>query len=745
MADRRKPRSAGGRLLGALALCGALVPSLAGAEVVGNFDFLGVDQTGTLNMYGATGLMDMPSAQVQPDGQLSITYSNFGPISRTTLSFQLTPRASASFRFLGVRDWNDEFCPPDCNGANAFDPYYDRSFDFRYQVLTETRTRPAVLVGLQDFAGTGILSGEYIVATKTLSPRLKVTAGLGWGRLGTGDELFSIGERPPIDIEFGGKFNFGTYFRGPASPFGGIEWKINDRWGAKVEYSSDAYTEEAETRKTFDRNSPFNFGIEYSPTPDARFGAYYMYGSTFGFMMNLTLNPKNRPGGGISEGAPLPVLVRGPGATGWSVDNVSDESGQRRASADLATLLGEDEIEIEGFRVTGNTAELRIRNDKIDAGPQAIGRAARAMTRVLPPGIEVFRITPVVAGMPTSTVTVRRRDLETFEFAVDGSQDIRDRVTIDSAVRLRGDPFRDPDLYPALSWSLAPYNRVRLFDQTDPFKIDIGLRGTLQYNIAPGWTFEASVTQKVVGNLDDRPPLPERKRLQPVRSAVYYYDRESGPLLETLSLTWTGKVGRDLYGRVSVGYLERMFGGVSTELLWKPVDSRWALGVEVNHVAQRSPSQDFSFRLPPEMYETDVNPPIGPEHYRITTGHVSAYYELAQGFYAQLDVGRYLAGDVGATLSVDREFGNGWRVGAFATITNVSAEDFGSGSFDKGIKIEIPFAWVLGKPTRRTSTTVIRPFGRDGGARLDLTNRLYEQVRGYHTPRMDEQWGRFWK
>lgn len=740
---RAAPRSACAWLRG-LALA-ALLPGAAQADIVGNYDFLRVGQTGSLNMYGATGLIDMPSAQVQPDGQLSISYSNFGPVSRTTLSFQLTPRASASFRFLGIRDWNDEFCPPDCNGANAFDPYYDRSFDFRYQLFTEGAIRPAVLIGLQDFAGTGILSGEYLVATKTLSPGVKVTAGLGWGRLGSYGELFSIGDRPPIDIGFGGRFNIGTWFRGPAAPFGGIEWQVNDRWGVKLEYSSDAYTEEAEVRKTFERKSPLNFGVEYSPNPAARFGAYYMYGSTFGVTAQLTLDPKTRPGGGVNEGAPLPVLVRAPGAAGWSAADVSDTGAQRRMSGDLATLLREDFIRVEGFRVSGGVAELRIRNERIDAGPEAIGRAARAMTRVLPPNIGTFRIVPVVNGTAISAVTLRRSDLETYEFAVDGAEAVRKRADISPAPRMPGDKLADPDLYPAVSWSLAPFNRVRLFDQTDPFKIDVGIRGTFQYDIAPGLYFEAALTQKVAGNLDDRPPLPARTTLHPVRSAIFYYDREGTTALESMTLNWNGRLAPDVYARASVGYLERMFGGVSTEVLWKPVDRRWALGAEVNYVAQRSPEQGLSFNLPGYMYETDGNPPSGPDSYTVATGHVSAYYELAQGFHVQVDVGRYLAGDVGATLSFDREFANGWRIGAFATKTNVSAEDFGSGSFDKGIRIEIPFAWVLGKPSRKTSTTIVRPFGRDGGARLDLPNRLYPQVRDYHTPQLDEQWGRFWK
>ena len=726
-------RSRGVRRFAALAAISVAMVTQADAET-----------TGTLNLYGATGLIDMPSGEAQPDGQLSISASRFGPVSRTTLSFQITPRLSASFRFLGVRDWNKLFCPPDCNGSNFFDVYYDRSFDLRYQVLDEGRYLPAVTVGLQDFAGTGVLSGEYIAATKNIVPGVKVTAGLGWGRLGSyGDIGAPFGERPPIVVGFGGNFNTGQWFRGPAAPFAGIEWQVTDKLGFKAEYSSDAYAEEAGLRGTFERKSPLNFGVEYQAADGVRLGAYSMYGTEIGIVAHLTLNPKRFPGGGPAEGAPLPVRPRG--AAGWSTGTVADSGGAARISAELAKLLREDDIRVEGFSADATTAELRIRNTSIPSGPQAIGRAARAMTRVLPPGIETFRIVPVVNGMAVSAVTIHRSDLEEQEFASDGARAMHARAKFSAAGPRLSEPFRDPDLYPAFSWSIAPYNRVRFFDQNDPLKVDVGLRGTARMEILPGLTLQGSVTQKVAGNLNDRPPLPARGGLQPVRSAIYFYDRDGTTALETLTLNWNGKLGRDLYGRVTVGYLERMFGGVSTEVLWKPVNSRLAFGAEVNYVAQRSPSQSLSFDLPAGMYETDAGPGSGPSAYRVATGHLSAYYQLANGFNVQLDVGRYLAGDVGATVSVDREFANGWRIGAFATKTNVTAEEFGSGSFDKGIRLEIPFAWVLGKPTRRTTTTIIRPFGRDGGARLEVDGRLYEQVRDYHTPQLDRQWARFWK
>ena len=179
---------------------------------------------------------------------------------------------------------------------------------------------------------------------------------------------------------------------------------------------------------------------------------------------------------------------------------------------------------------------------------------------------------------------------------------------------------------------------------------------------------------------------------------------------------------------VLAGEINTKVGGLSTELLWKPVDSRLAAGVEVNYVRQRNFDQLLGFR-----------------NYEIATGHASVYYDFGNGYHAQVDAGRYLAGDWGATLSLDRTFKNGWSVGAFATLTDVPFDTFGEGSFDKGIRITVPIGWVTGQARRDTYSTTIRPVTRDGGARVRVNDRLYETIRDTHQPALRDGWGRFWR
>lgn len=678
----------------------------------------------SLNFYGAAGLIDMPSGLSMPDGRVSFSYAAFGPISRTTLSFQITPRLSGSFRYSGVSDWNE---------AVQDDPlsytYYDRSFDLRYRLTDEGQYMPAITVGVQDFIGTGIYAAEYLVATKHLRPNVTVTAGLGWGRLGSYGSIFSTGTRPDRDVGLGGEAEYSEWFQGPAAPFAGIEWRVTDRLGLKAEYSSDNYDTEAESRKTFERSSPFNFGLEYQATRRLRLGAYSLYGSEVGLSLQYVVNPKERTPPGIGGPAPMPLAVRPPRAAqaaAWSPDWAAIPGVDAQIRDALSRALASEGIRLDGISLAPDRVTVQVENLRYDAAAQAIGRTARLLAATLPASVEVFEIIPLVSGMAASKVTLKRTDLEDLEFAPDAAAQLLGRAEVgeaglmpDGALGIGPDTSR-------FTWAIEPFARASWFDPAQPYLVDLRLRAEASYELSRGLYLTGSATKKIAGNLDNS-NIPSDSVLPHVRSDAYLYNIYGDPELEALSLGYYRRLGEDLYGRVTVGYLERMFGGISSEVLWSPVDSQISFGAELNYAVQRDYETGFSF-----------------QDYDVFTGHVSAYYDFDNGFLGQIDVGRYLAGDLGATLTIQRYFANGWRVGAFATMTDVSAEDFGEGSFDKGILLEIPLNWLRNTPTRDTFALTIRPITADGGARLNV-GRLYESVRDYHAIGLESQWSRVWR
>ncbi|MCU0829126.1 MAG: YjbH domain-containing protein [Tabrizicola sp.] len=698
------------RPLALLALSTALLSGVAQAEM-----------TKSLNLNGATGLIDLPSGEAQDDARFSFSTALVGPISRATISFQITERLSASFRFQTWRDWNTLF-PAESEDFDA------RGFDIRYQVLKESQYLPSLTIGLIDFAGEGLFSSEYIAATKGFGDRLKVTAGLGWGRLGTDGSIGQpFGSRPPVDPAVSGKLNSDQWFRGDAAPFAGIEYKINDTWTFKAEYSSDAYLLEDETRGLIERDSPFNFGLEYQRNPNFRFGAYSLYGSEVALAFHVILDPKTRATGGVMGAAPVPVKARPSRASdpdaydgGW----VSQPDAGPLLRKNLAKRLAVDGIRIEDLAYTATTVQIRIRSGRLDAASQAIGRTARALSHVMPASVEVFEIVPVVNGIGASKVTIRRSDLEQLEFAADNASLLRQRVTIADAGPWPSPSVGDDDLYPKFRWSLKPTFRL-----TEPLKGEAGLRLSASYDIQPGLVLSGSIYGRAFGNID-RSGNPSTSVLQPVRSDRSRYNKFGDPALESLTLAWYARPAEDVYSRVTFGYLERMHAGVSGEVLWKPVDSRLALGAEVNYTKQRDTDGGLGF----DEYDYDV-----------VTGHVSAYYDFGNGFVGQLDVGKYLAGDVGATVSLDRIFVNGWRIGAFATVTDASDEDYGNGGFDKGVRFSIPLNWAMGNQTRNSIGATLRQSNGDSGARVDVDGRIYDSIRDYHTDALDPEWGRVWR
>ncbi len=684
----------------------------------------------SFNSYGSPGLIDMPSAEVAPDATIALTYGRIHDSNRLSLIFQMTPRLIGTFRYSGIQNFD--------NRDSVDGVFYDRSFDLRYQILTEGEIRPAVAIGLQDFIGTGIYSGEYLVATKTVTPQLKLTAGLGWGRLGSYNSVATLGSRPVETLGEGGLPTPDRWFRGDMAVFAGMSYALNDRLNFTLEYSSDDYEREAEFGG-FDHSSPFNFGVDYRFKNNTQLSLYYAYGNTIGAQVTVSLNPKSTGVPGGNESAGVPVKPREPADIqdlGWAstpagLAAVEDNTAQR-----LVTSLEKEKLEVEGFDLQGRSATLKLRNPIYGAPAQAIGRAARVMTRVLPASVEQFTIIPSENGMPMSAVTMRRSDLEALEN--DAAVEMLARTTITDAFGRA--PAVDMSQYPKFTWSLTPYYAYSAFDPQDPLRIDVGARLSGELEVTPNMVLSGSIKKKVLGNLDTITRIDESK-LPRVRTNYSYYAREGDPQIDRLTLDLYARPGPDLYGRLSMGYLEQMYAGVSGELLWKPVDSRFALGAELNYVRRRD--YDGMLGL---LSNTTVDPVSGVERdIPDVNGHVSAYYAFGNGFHGQVDMGRYLAGDYGATVTVERQFTNGWRVGAFATFTDVSGDDFGEGSFDKGITLTIPLSIGLGTPSRKTQTETIRTIQRDGGARLNVSNRLYEQVRTWHEPDVANTWGRFWR
>lgn len=674
-----------------------------------------------LSTFGTPGIIDMPSADVLPDGELAFTTSVFQDTARNTLLFQFLPWAYGTFRYSYIRDFDDPLSR------------YDRSFDLHFRLRKETKRGPAIAVGIRDIGGTGIYGSEYVVLTKTFADRWKVSGGMGWGRLGTrngfSNPLGSINDRfdtrPPPEAG-GGQLNTGLWFRGDAALFAGVEYRHSDKLTLLAEYSSDAY--DLETKNIgFDAEFPLNVGARYSFDNGLDLSGFVLYGSTIGLQLSYTHDPRSAAApGGFDAAAPVLRPEDQVALASWNLPEESSNSAKATATDVLRARLEKQGIRLVGYRSREGTAAVEVVNNRYNASPQALGRTAKAMANTLPPSIDTFRITLSRDGLPITSVEIDRSDLYDLENDLDGAW----RTLVRSQIRddiegLSGSYVEDA--FPYSTYRFAPYGRFSFFDPDDPLRYEFGLEFEASYVPIPGLSFSTKLRQPLLNTLDDT-TRGSNSVLPRVRSDWARYAQESNFQVNTITAEYLWRPKQDVFARVTGGYLEEMFGGLSAEVLWSPGDSRLALGGEINYVRQRDFDMLFGF-----------------QDYEIVTGHASLYYNLPGEYIAQIDAGRYLAGDWGATFGLDREFNNGFKIGAFFTLTDVSSEDFGEGSFDKGIRFEIPLALFNGKSNRTKFEQVIRPLLRDGGARLKVPNRLFEYTREERAGRLIGQWGRFYR
>ena len=672
----------------------------------------------TYNQYGETGLIDMPTAETLPDGQLGLGYSWFDGTQRGNVSFQLLPRVSGTARIATYAD--------SLMGADESDV----GFDLKFQLLEENGMLPGLALGFRDIFGDGPYGAEYLVATKTIVPGLKVSGGLGFGRLGSAGGFgnpFGFDTRPSVTTP-DGQLQSQTWFHGDAAFFGGLSWETPvENLTLKAEVSSDNY--DIEQGGGFDRNSPVNVGVVWTPNQYTQASLNYLYGSTVGVQLNFTGNPMKPLSPQDLGTGPAPLRARAadaPRSTAWA----DDPGNQEKLVGAMTEVLETDGIVLEQALITGTTAEVYVRNTMIPREPKAIGRVARVLALAMPPSVETFRITLVQNGLAPVTAEIQRSDLEeqvsTPNASLESWQTTR---LLDARARIN-DPaaWTRPPGREQFSWSFTPSIPLELLDRDTGLRPDVLLSARANFQFNRNFGISGELSRFLIGT-DQKSGGAPSGPLPRVRSDsdAYYSGRDIE--LERLTADFVVQPAPALYGRLSAGALERMFAGVSGEVLLAPVQSDIALGAELNYVRQR-----------------DIDAPFELTDYDVVTGHASVYWDTGyNGVEAQLDIGRYLAGDWGATVSLSRRFENGWNVRGYVTRTDVAFADFGEGSYAKGFEVTMPLRWSLPYETKSKATARFVSIEGDGGARLDVEDRLYERIRNLDERSLEDGWSAFWQ
>lgn len=663
------------------------------------FDNAGVSQSD----FGGTGLLQMPTARMARSGEFNLNYRDNDEYRRYSVSLQLFDWLETTVRYTDIRTR-----PYSDNKSFSGDQTYkDKSFDVKARLWQESAWLPDVSFGLRDIAGTGLFDSEYLVASKRMGP-FDFTLGIGWGNMAESGNI----KNPACEFKDSfctrtsnqqtGQFEVKNFFHGPAALFGGVEYQTP--WNPlrfKLEYDGNDYSDEAADRgrtKKIKQDSPVNVGMVYRVSDFFDTTLSWQRGNTlmWGFSLHTNFNdlrpvhPEDIP----------PVYAPVPSEKGANWQQIARELDDKAGYSNADIYADAQQVTI--------VADQDKYRDKNEANQ----RAATVLANHVPESVGEYHIVRRSQRLPVESTSVDSkafREVQTASTPLGQPEPVSHRAEPVSDINgqpvLRSEPSRFTySIEPALTQSVGGAESFYMYQ--------VALNGSADYRLSDHWSVGGAASLNLINNYDrfNYKAPPNDSSLPRVRTWVREYVTSSDLLLTNLQLTRMDNPATDWYTQVYGGYLEMMYAGVGSEVLYRPFGERWALGLDVNYVKQR-----------------DWNDIMRTADYDVVTGHLTAYWEMpyVEGALAKISVGRYLAGDYGVTVDLSRRFDSGIIAGAFATKTDVSSKDYGEGSFTKGFYISIPFDLMFAEPTVKRGAVGWVPLTRDGGQMLQRRNVLY--------------------
>ena len=631
---------------------------------------------------GVTGIMETPNARILEDGVVRVSGVQALPYRWYSGSIGLLPGLEFSARLTEVTNII-AFEPGSGYGA-----YKDKAFDLKYQIIPETKSLPAVVFGINDFWGTRIYPSEYIAISRQIYP-FDFTLGLGSKRLKGG-----------ASIPFSEKLGI----------FGGFELVLNDDLLIMAEYNPIKYENDMGGARGVPEGAkyPVNIGLRTKIIKGIEIGASFQRGSTLGLSLSLTslLGEQILP----QKPDPAPLLP---------VDRRSFNERERKVIVQKIY----DEIKETGFSnvavfISEKSITCEFENNKYFSNQKAVGRVLRLLLFYSPEDTTLLTAVIKKKDMPILKVSVSPDHLDKYllgdisEYTfrkkllnigiTDSTESGYDEtlVKVSDDTRLNFDYKIKPDL--DIYWN-DPSGFLKFSAGFSPyFTMDLwkGASAVARYNI-PVYSNVSSPTSEPL------PPTVIKSDISKYLSKNYTFER--------LMINQIFRINERFFSRVSLGYFDKMYAGIGGESLYFIGDGKMALGIEGDWLRKRIPKENF------ELMAFSPYSVLGTAYY---------YYPgLKMTFKAQY--GRFLAGDVGWKIDINRKYKTGVTMGMFITFTdtdNINQPYFNDGYNHKGVYLSIPMRMFYDHDSTDTLNYGISPWTRDVGQTVSHWQDLYNLV-----------------
>ncbi len=665
-------------------------------------DYYPYDISPSASNYGITGLLEMPNARFMREASLKFNFSSSFPNEYTSLTASPFPWFESTFRYTEIK--NQLYGPSAYSGNQS---WKDKGFDLKFRINKEKYFLPQFALGLRDIAGTGTFSSEYLVATKSIG-NFDITAGLGWGVLGADNNIknplaeykdrFEI--RSSDYGDQGGDFNYLSWFSGDTALFGGIEYNLH-KYGLRFVLEYDTSNPDINKFNPTEVRSRINAGVNYFFSNNLDLGLAFERGTNFRVSFSL-------------KGNFLEDNIKKPRPKNLVKLN---KTQQKRALDDknifyrsLNRSLVDEKIFIQGSTYKKEKVSVSVATPRFTSYSRTAGRTAGIVSALSSDETEFIEIHLMNGDLELAKINLDKKEFDKAKSFNSSPNEVLKMSDISSS---SDDPlymkseFMPKVNFPEFNWSMSPALKHQIGGPEGFYLGQLFWKTDMSLKLRRNFTIYSSVGLNIYDTFKNF-NNPSASTIPHVRSDIQDYLREGKNNIQRFQLEYMYSPLKDIFIRADIGLLEEMFGGIGGEIFYRPFEKRYSFGLTLHKVKQRGYQQRFKFK-----------------DYENITGHLSLYTDLPYGITSKVSVGEYLAGDKGASLDLSRRFKSGFVLGVFATKTNISAEEFGEGSFDKGFYLSVPTQLFYSDFRTGNISFGLHPLTKDGGATLNLHNSLF--------------------
>ena len=691
-------------------------------------DYVYEDRQITTNSFGQSGLIQVPTGDIRSQGNISFTFNKNNIYKIGTLTASPFNWMEASYFYYRSADlkWG---------GIPGF--YLDKGFNVKFNKNIARLNNTNIAIGLDDFAGTGLFSREYLAITSNLK-YLKITGGLGWGKYSgqnsNKNPLTVISDRFELRDSFDlqaiyetGRPSTDKWFTGPVGYFGGAEFYIPRSKGLKfkIEYDPFNYFDfsccgEGTSANSFalrKKDSNINVGLSIPFGDYLDFDISYIKGNQLNFSFTLGTDFYRSTSKKKKQPPPTSYL------------NKENPDGTKKTFyRDLLYNMNRNGYFLQFANIDDEKLDIVIQNGTYRSPILLSSYAAKLANEVSKKNniqVDVISISQMNAGMPLNKISHQTKNINSKNKYQIVNKKVSEVKSI-SNDEIQSYQFKPRPIFPFSSSDFG-YEIATHAGSPEQFLYK-GL--VLNFNNETQFSRTIHLNSKISflteDDFDEKVSRPD-SALPHVRSEIVNYLQESDLYIDHLILSSFKAFNNDIYTKVSMGILESMYTGFGGEFLYTPFSKNFTVGMSLHKVYRRAYERKFK----------NLN-------YSVTTGHLeTSYFHDKTNILFNLSYGKYLAGDRGYTLDLSRVFDSGLRTGFYFTRTNVSFELFGEGSFDKGFYFSIPFDIFSNNYSRGNLNFRFAPLTRDGGQKLLINKPLRGIIFNSNEYSINKSWNEY--